>query len=434
MNKPIDDGLSRLGKRLLEAAPLDTLLALTNEAKKNGECIDLAVGSVDPDTIPLTEIKRIFESLAIGQLNYTPIGRNEELISAIHGFYANHKEHTGADYCGISEDLLSGREIVTGPSVTSLDLAVSMALANEGDYVIMADPWYYVYADTCRRLGINVMTIPEDEEGMNMEKLNEALARFEKGDPGRLAFMYMLKASNPKGTVMSNSRIESIVNRMADFSYSVGQKIRILADSAYDQITHPDVRSNSPIVYDELGMVVEASTVSKVMAPGLRTGWTLVSKKDPEFAEIIRNFIGHIILNPSAGDQHTVAEFFKSDDVYIHVAAQTEHYHTKAEEVRKAIETYLVPLGVSYEGGQAGFYYYLTLPVNNGIDSPFQKFLFGHKPPVLYVPGEFCVNPENKQIADLGKRQLRVSFGYETKERAVIGIEIMAEAIKYAQM
>jgi len=97
-------------------------------------------------------------------------------------------------------------------------------------------------------------------------------------------------------------------------------------------------------------------------------------------------------------------------------------------------------------GGQAGFYFYLTFDdVETAEDSRFFHYLArttgqpgidepdGSKAPrVVYLPGEFCVHPEGA-LAAVGRRQLRVSYGFEEIERIEEAIGYMAEAAAYAR-
>ena len=49
------------------------------------------------------------------------------------------------------------------------------------------------------------------------------------------------------------------------------------------------------------------------------------------------------------------------------------------------------------------------------------------QPRVIYIPGEFCVHATG-QLASVGKRQLRLSYGFEELEQISAAIHYMAEA------
>jgi DNA-binding transcriptional MocR family regulator len=124
----------------------------------------------------------------------------------------------------------------------------------------------------------------------------------------------------------------------------------------------------------------------------------------------------------------------------------TRGYREKAVAVRGWLHSLLGDAVVEYRGGQAGFYYYLTLDgVKTGEGSPFFRCLArttgnervdgtseGRLPRVIYIPGEFCVHPNGRMVEE-GTRQLRFSYGYEELGRLEEAVGYMAEAVQYAR-
>jgi len=122
-----------------------------------------------------------------------------------------------------------------------------------------------------------------------------------------------------------------------------------------------------------------------------------------------------------------------------------EAYHRKSIIMRKGIEESLMPFVEELRGGSAGFYYYLTfkdIETNSG--SPFFKFLTrttgnsiidgavtDRLPRVIYIPGEFCVHQQG-DLTERGKRQLRISYGFEDTPRILRALDLMLQGVEYA--
>jgi DNA-binding transcriptional MocR family regulator len=132
-----------------------------------------------------------------------------------------------------------------------------------------------------------------------------------------------------------------------------------------------------------------------------------------------------------------------------HVVEQIERvnagYRQKAAETRRRIDAYLGEWLGACSGGKAGFYFYLTFErIETHERSAFFRFLSrttgwppidepdGKRGPrVAYIPGEFCVHPGGEMV-EPGRRQLRLSYGFEELPRIGQAIGLMREAVAYA--
>ena len=120
-------------------------------------------------------------------------------------------------------------------------------------------------------------------------------------------------------------------------------------------------------------------------------------------------------------------------------------YREKSAATRQWIDSDLGPWLAGCRGGSAGFYYYPTFQsIETHEASAFLRFLSrttgdpavdgaagARNPRVAYIPGQICVHRQG-ELVDVGRRQLRLSYGFEDLPRIRQAIHLIKEAAEYA--
>ena len=407
------------------------------------ECdINLGVGYVNEQTIPHQQIQRACEKVLAhpkkyrASLNYGGAQGSPNLIESLRRFHIENR------IGGITEQTLNNRGIIIGANgATSLLESITHLLP--AGIVLTADPMYYIYCNDLERKGFSVIAIPEDDKGLDTELLKAKLAAL--GDEKQaIRFLYVVTVNNPTCTILSNNRKRELVDIVTRLSYEVGRKIPIFFDNAYRDLVHDSSVQplESPLCYDTLGIVYEIGTLSKILAPGLRIGY-LIGPNGPFLNSIIQRTSDIGFSAPLINQE--IASYLLDHGIEAQIEKVNSGYHQKAKQVKAWIAELLGDSVQECRGGSAGFYYYLTLKQTaTDATSNFFRFLTrttgkesidgpldAQHPKVIYIPGKHCVHP-NGEMVEVGRQQLRISYGFEELPQIHTALKLMKSAIAYS--
>jgi len=411
------------GQASTKPSPVNRMMAAFAGSFRDGVDINLGVGYVNERTIPVAYLNEAMQAVAGDGVKYRqafnyggPDG-SANLIAALRRFLLR----IGSGR--LDQATLDRKRLIIGPcGATSVLDSLAQVLAP--GLVVTSDPLYYIYADALERRGFEVLSVPEDDEGINLAALQRKLS----GVADRVAFLYVVTVNNPSCTVLSNARRRALLRVAARLSREQHRKIPIVFDLAYELLLH-DPKAEpfvSVLPEDDMDIAYEVGTLSKVLAPGLRIGY-LLGPDGPLMDAMVQRtsdagFSAPLFVQEMAG-------YLLDTRIEEQLRAVNAGYREKAVAVAAGIERNLGPLLAECRGGSAGFYYYLTFrELETHPASAFFKHLTRDtgEPRVLYIPGEYCVHPRG-DLAAIGRRQLRLSYGFEDVPQILRALELMRE-------
>jgi len=435
--------LSEYGNLSRQPSPVNRMMSSFASDFRQGIDINLGVGYVNENTIPRALIRKaLTEVLAHprkyrSSLNYGGPQGSARLIDSIREYYLSRR------IGGLTRDILSRKEIIIGADgATSLLEGVARVL--KPGIVITSDPMYYIYTDFLERAGFTVVTVAERADGLHAE---DVAARLDAlgGSVSDVSFLYVVTVNNPSATIISNKERTALVRLATGLSRRLGRLVPLILDKAYEDLIHdPAVEKPlSGLLDDEMGIVLEVGTVSKIIAPGLRIGYMIA--EDGPFLQAMIQRTSDVGFSAPLINQE-IASWLLDNAIDRQLETVNRGYRQKAQAVKGWLDSLLGSDMEECRGGQASFYYYLTLrDICTAEGSPFFKCLSrttgmenvdgpteGKLPRVAYIPGEFCVHPKGTMV-EAGKRQLRFSYGYEETNRLQEAIGYIAEAAAYAK-
>ena len=363
--------------------------------------IPFAAGNPAPDAFPVDEmrqlIKDILENRAIEALQYGVTEGYAPLISAIEK-RMKEKNNIGRDF---------DRVMITSGAQQVMDLSAKV-LCNEGDAVICETPSFIGSLNCFRSYNARLIGVPVESDGMNIEKLENALKTNDN-----VRFIYTIpNFQNPAGTCLSLQKRK----KMYELAKKYG--VLILEDNPYGNLrTHgediPSIKS-----FDEDGIVIYSGSFSKILAPGMRIGYAVAPKE----------IIAKMTVGKQAEDVHTTLlmqmtahEWLEKCDADAHIKKIQGIYRKKLNLMCDLIDSEMGDL-VSYVRPEGGLFLWLDLPKEvNALDYVGECA----KHMVALVPGTaFLVDPEEPCNA------VRLNFSTPSDEKIVEGIKIIAKVLK----
>lgn len=294
--------------------------------------------------------------------------------------------------------------IVSG-SLQALDL-VNGALAARGDTIICERDCYEGTLNRYTRMGLNVVGIPTDGDGMLMDALETALADL-KARGVRPKFIYTIPTvQNPTATILSMERRETLL-ALAD-QYGVP----IFEDDCYADLIWSGERPPALHAMSKTANVIHIGSFSKSIAPALRVGfivapWQIMARM--------------LALKTDAGsgalEQMVLAEYC------------TAHFTTHVPQMRKNLQAKLDTLveslseqfgtAAEFEYPPGGIFLWVKLPDQVDTTKLYNAAL---------AEG-VAINPGPNWSADKAwsKSRMRLCFASPSHDDIRAGIKVLAD-------
>jgi DNA-binding transcriptional MocR family regulator len=301
------------------------------------------------------------------------------------------------------------REIMIAGGSLQLQDLVSAHLIKPGATVLTEQPSYDRAITTFRRRGAQTIGIPMEADGINIERLEAAIARQAP------AFLYLVPDfQNPAGVTLSLAKRRAIVDLANRHGFWV------IEDVPYRKLRY---RGESlPLLREiDASRVITMSSFSKLLSPGIRVGYMVAPA---ELTEAVTKLGEDTYLSPVLPTQAAVAQFIQRGWLEPNIERLKELYRPRWEAMIGATQRYLS--GVESSAPDGGFFVSMMLPESaNTANLVARAKQIG----LILSPGQpFFADPDAGEATN-GERFVRLPFCAVTPEQIDEGVRRLASLV-----
>lgn len=359
--------------------------------------ISFAAGNPAPEAFPTETVAEISKKLLMENpilaMQYSITEGYPELRDLL-------KERLAKDnaYCEGKDEL-----IITSGAQQANELACKILL-NRGDTLICESPSFIGSLNAFKSYGVNLVGIPLENDGMNMEALEEAL----KTNPNCKLIYVIPNFQNPTGIVTSLQKRKKLYELACKYN------VVILEDNPYGDLRCEGEDVPSIKSMDVENRVVYSGTFSKILAPGFRTGYVsgpseIISKM------IVCKQVADVHSNIWA--QAVCEQFMRTVDLDEHFNKLRSIYRRKRDIMLSEMDN-TFSKKVKYNKPEGGLFIWCTLPDDCDMNKFCQKAVKDYK--IALVPGNAFLINENEKTTSF-----RMNFSTPTDEQLKEGTRIL---------
>ena len=357
-------------------------------------------GHNDNESIPITSLKESIDKIILKEgktLAKYGLESGPQGYLPLRQFISKQLKKSASINCSEKELL-----VVSG-SLQALDL-VNQTFLKKGDTVIIEEENYGGTISRLRRIGVNMIGIPLEKDGMNIEVLEQTLESLKKKKI-RPRFIYTIPTiQNPTGTIMSVNKRKALIQLSKKF------EIPIFEDDCYADLLFEKERPPAIKSFDKEGYVTYCGSFSKSIAPALRVGYLIANW------EVLSRILPYKTDAGSGSlEQMALAEFCK-ENFNSHVKTIKNKLQKKSEAICNALDKYFGS-SAEYKKPDGGIFVWVDMHKKVDTSRLYE----------LALKDGVAINPGNEwSINKSGRHKMRLCFGNPSIKEIDEGIKRLA--------
>ncbi len=364
--------------------------------------LSLAFGFPDAASFPYEDLGEATQSLMAKHhadaLQYGPVAGPEPLRQFV------------AAWANATEGLDVGPDnvLITSGASQAIVLTARLLVPSDGT-ILVESPTFIGALWFLRGLGMNVIGVPVDADGLDPAALQATVERIRMSGNSVSVVYMMPTVHNPIGTNATLGRRQELAELAAKLD------LVFLEDDAYGDLIFEGERPAALYSIAGRERVIKMGTFSKLIAGGMRLGWALA---EPGDIATMCGLKADSATGPFAA--WAAADYLAGGALTKRVPALRQLYRDRRDAMLEELAP-LAELGCTWSRPVGGFFVWLTLP--EGVDSEaIRPAIEDHG--VGYLAGHHC-------FADgVRRRDIRLAYSYlpeadirEAARRLVRGLQ-----------
>jgi 2-aminoadipate transaminase len=358
--------------------------------------ISFARGAPSLDIVAADELReaadRAFRNDPKGAFSYGTSGGYLPLRDWVAERHAREREHV----------------IVTNGSMQA-DAFLFDLLVAPGDTVVVEAPTYDRTLLALRERGADIIAIPLERDGIDVEALSRAL---EGGARPKLAHI-IPNFQNPAGYTLSLDKRRRLLELAERYEFV------IFEDDPYVELRFEGEPLPTMLSLDQSERVVYASSFSKTVCPGIRVGYLV---GPPEAVAGIERMATNTYISPNMVAQSIVNDFCRSGAIERSIETVKTALRERRDVLAQALSRELPD--ATFAPPDGGYFMWVELPEDADVDAlqPVAK-----DRGVVFVKG-------SDFLLEGGRNALRLAYSGVTVDEIPEGVSRLADAYRGARV
>jgi 2-aminoadipate transaminase len=298
---------------------------------------------------------------------------------------------------------LAPEQVITTNGSMQADAFLFDILVEPGDTVVVEAPTYDRTLLGLRNRGADILAIPLEEDGIDVDALETAL---DAGARPKLAHI-IPNFQNPAGYTLSLDKRRKLLDLAARYDFV------LFEDDPYVELRFEGEKLPTMLSLDEAGKVIYASSFSKTVCPGIRVGYlagpeTLIAQ--------VETLATNTYISPNMVAQSIVNEFARAGGM-----------EKSIETVKVALRERVAALGAAlnrdlpdakFRLPDGGYFMWVELPEGTDVDALFSA---AKDRGLVFVKG-------TDFLLEGGQNTLRIAYSGVTPAQIDEGVGRLADA------